>query len=193
MFERPSSSWPDAKNDIWRTKSDRFCTKVFTAYTTLRLHTCLRRFILIGAVVSFDYSQLFYTTEHVGLSHYNGCIMTPGLIMRSLIKHSARLLGNRRLITGRPFMESIINSCHHATVWENTQCLRKYRQISNIRRIQSQNLHVSRFGLQLSLPNPLKVIVKWRLKLSLEQYRQAMLQLHLSDQQFHNPLRCGLY
>ena len=174
MFELPLSSWPDAKNDIWKTKSDRFCTKVFTLYTTLRLHTCLRRFILIGAVVSFDYSQLFYTTEHVGLSHYNGCIMTRALIMRSLIKHSASLLGNRRLITERPFMESIIHSCHHATVWENTQCLRKYRQISNISFTKSQNVNVSRFGLQLSLPNPLKLRVKLRLKLSLEQHRQAM-------------------
>ena len=147
---------------------------MFILYTTLRLHTCLRRFILIGAVVSFDYSQLFYTTEHVGLSHYNECIMTPGLIMRSLIKHSARLLGNRRLITERPFMKSIIHSCHHATVWGNTQCLRKYRQISNIRRTKSPNWNVSRFGLHLSLSNPLNLRVKWRLKLSLEQHRQTM-------------------
>ena len=182
MFEFPLSSWPDAKNDIWKTKSDMFCTKVFILYITLRLHTWfLRRFIFIGAVVSFDYSQLFYTTEHVGLYHYNGCIMTPALIMRSLIKHSARLLANRRLITERPFMESIIHSCHHASVCENTQRLRKYRQISNISRTKSQNLNVPRFGLQLSLPNPLKLRVKWRLKLSLEQHRQAMFQLHLSD------------
>ena len=45
----------------------------------------------------------------------------------------------------------------------------------------------------LSLPNPLKPCVKLRMKTWLEQRRQAMLQLHLSDQQFDCLLRCGLY
>ena len=56
-----------------------------------------------------------------------------------------------------------------------------YRQFSNIRRTQSQNINVSRLVLQLSLPNPLKPGVKLKTKMLLEQRRQAMVQLHLSD------------
>ena len=40
-----------------------------------------------------------------------------------------------------------------------------YCKISNIRRTKSQNLYVSRLGLQLSLPNILKPNVKWRMKM----------------------------
>ena len=47
---------------------------------------------------------------------------------------------------------------------------------------KSQNLNVSR--LLLSLPNPLKPGVKSIMEMQLEQRRQAMLQLHLSDQKF---------
>ena len=51
---------------------------------------------------------------------------------------------------------------------------------------QTENLSVSRLVLvlQLSLGNISKPVVKWRMKMYLEQRRQAMLQLHLSDQQF---------
>ena len=41
----------------------------------------------------------------------------------------------------------------------------KYRQFSNIRRTQSQNIIVSHLVLQLSLPNPLKPCVKLRMKM----------------------------
>ena len=68
-----------------------------------------------------------------------------------------------------------------------------YRKISNIRRTKSPNLNVSRLVLQLSLPNPMKPGVKSRMKMQLEQRRQAMLQLHLSDRQFCCLLRCDLY
>ena len=40
-----------------------------------------------------------------------------------------------------------------------------YRQVSNIRRTESQNLNVSRLGLQLSLRNILKPGVKPRMKM----------------------------
>ena len=60
----------------------------------------------------------------------------------------------------------------------------EYRQISNIRRTKSQNINVSRLVLQLSLPSLLKPRIKFRMKMSLEQRQQAMLQLHLIDQQF---------
>ena len=68
-----------------------------------------------------------------------------------------------------------------------------YRQFSNIRRTQFQNINGSRLVLQLPLPNPLKPGIKLRMKMKLEQRRQAMLQLHLSDQQFYCLLRCVLY
>ena len=40
-----------------------------------------------------------------------------------------------------------------------------YRQVSNIRRTESQHLKDSRSVLQLSLPNPLKPDVKSRMKM----------------------------
>ena len=53
--------------------------------------------------------------------------------------------------------------------------------------------NVSRLVLQLSLPNPLKPGVTSRMKMLLEQRRQAMLQLYLSDHQLYFLLRCDLY
>ena len=58
-----------------------------------------------------------------------------------------------------------------------------YREISYIRHNKSHNLKVSRLVLQLSLPNQLKPGVKSRMKMELEQRRQAIVQLHLSDQE----------
>ena len=52
---------------------------------------------------------------------------------------------------------------------------------------------MSRLVLQLSLCNILKSCVKSRMKIYLEQSRQAMLQQHLSDQQFYCLLRRDLY
>ena len=40
-----------------------------------------------------------------------------------------------------------------------------YRKISNIKRTKSQNLSVSRLGLQLSSHNILKPRVQWRMKM----------------------------
>ena len=57
---------------------------------------------------------------------------------------------------------------------------------------QIQNFNVSGLILLLSLPNALKPGVKLRKKMWLEQRRQAMLQLHLNDQQVYCPLRCFL-
>ena len=59
-----------------------------------------------------------------------------------------------------------------------------YRQISKIRHTKFQNLNISRLVLQLFLCNILKPGVKSKMKMQLEQRQQAMLQLHLSDQQF---------
>ena len=70
---------------------------------------------------------------------------------------------------------------------ENTYC-----KICNISGTKSQNLNDSRLVLQLPLPNPLEPGVKFRMKMWLEQRRQVMLQLHLSDQQVYC-LRCVLY
>ena len=63
----------------------------------------------------------------------------------------------------------------------------------NIRCTKHQDLNNSPLALQLSLPNPLKPGVKSGMKMSLEQRRQAMLQLHLSDEQFYCLPMCDLY
>ena len=55
------------------------------------------------------------------------------------------------------------------TIWRENHI-----QISNISRARSQTLNVFRLGLQLSLPNPLKPGVKSRMKMYLEQHRQAI-------------------
>ena len=68
-----------------------------------------------------------------------------------------------------------------------------YRKTSSISRTKSQSLKVSCILVQLSSRNPLKPDVKLRMKMYLEQRRQAMLQLHLSYQQFYCLLRCNLY
>ena len=47
----------------------------------------------------------------------------------------------------------------------STAMLLTYRQFSNIRCTQSQNINGSRLILQLSLPNPLKPGVKLRMKM----------------------------
>ena len=60
-----------------------------------------------------------------------------------------------------------------------------YCQTTSIRHTKSKNLNVSHLVLQLSLPNPLKPGGKLRMKIQLEQCLQAMLQLHLNDQQFY--------
>ena len=86
------------------------------------------------------------------------------------------------------------SSCSKLWAWFSDDIrVKQYRQTSNISRIISQNLNVSRPILQLSLPNPLKPGVKSIMKMFLEQRRQAMLQLHMSDQQIHCLLMCDLY
>ena len=57
-------------------------------------------------------------------------------------------------------------------------------KIFNISCTKSINLNDSHFVLQLSLPNPLKPDVKWRMKMYLEQRGQVMLQLHLIVNKF---------
>ena len=77
--------------------------------------------------------------------------------------------------------------CHHWCY----PCI--YGEISSIRTIKSKNLSVSRLILPLSLRNPLKSGVKSNVKMLLAQRRQAMLQLHLNDQQVHCLQCCDLY
>ena len=55
------------------------------------------------------------------------------------------------------------------------------------------NLDIYRLSLQLSLRNLLKLSARRRMKVQLEQRRQAMLQPHMSEQQLNWPLKCGLY
>ena len=64
---------------------------------------------------------------------------------------------------------------------------------SSISPTKFQNLNVSCILMQLSSLNLLKPGVKLIMKMLLEQHRQVMLQLHLSDQQFNCQLKCILY
>ena len=61
-------------------------------------------------------------------------------------------------------------------------------EISNIRPTKSQNSNVSRLDLQLPLRNILDQYI-----LDIYGMLEAMLQLHLSDQQFNYLLKCDLY
>ena len=82
----------------------------------------------------------------------------------------------------------VINMCHQQAGKANGKWNVKlyiFCKISNVRGTKSQNLDNSHLVLQLSLPNPLKPGVKSRMKVQLEQRWQAMLQLHMSDQQFY--------
>ena len=65
-----------------------------------------------------------------------------------------------------------------------------YLQISHFRCTKSQNLNVSHLISSRPCLNLLMPCVKSRMKMQLEQCRQAMLQLHLNDQQFYCLLRC---
>ena len=67
-----------------------------------------------------------------------------------------------------------------------------YHKTSNISCTKYQNSNVFRLVWQFSLPNPLKPGVNSMLKMWLEQHRQAILQLHLSDQQVYCLIRCDL-
>ena len=98
--------------------------------------------------------------------------------------------------TGKTAKCSIINSFKIVSC--NINCCivqkSKYHKTSNMIRPKCQNLNVSHLVLQLSLPNPLKLSVKSKMEIQfgLEQ-RQALLQLHLSEQQLCCLLRCDIY
>ena len=68
-----------------------------------------------------------------------------------------------------------------------------YRKTSSISGTKFQNLNISCILMQLSSLNSLKPGDKLIMKMLLEQRRQAMLQLHLSYQQFYCLLRGDLY
>ena len=89
---------------------------------------------------------------------------------------------------GLSFVNTTMKFFKLAAVNQNT-----YRQISYINHTKFQNSKVYRLVWQLSLCNLLKPGVKSRMEMQSEQRRQAMLQLHLSDQQFYCLLRCDLY
>ena len=83
-----------------------------------------------------------------------------------------------------------VTVCCHQMI---SHSLSQYCKTSNIRGTKSQILNDSHLVLQLFLPNPFQPGIKSKMKLQLEQRRQAMLQLHLSDQQVYCQLRCNLY
>ena len=58
---------------------------------------------------------------------------------------------------------------------EKISATQAYRQTSNISNAKSQNLNIFRLVLQLPLLNLLNPGVKLRMKMQLDQWRQAML------------------
>ena len=72
------------------------------------------------------------------------------------------------------------------------EIINRHCQTSSIRRIKLHHFNVSRPVLQLSLAYPLKPGVKPTMKMYLEQRRQAMLQLHLRDEQLYYPQTSAL-
>ena len=102
-----------------------------------------------------------------------------------LWKRTSNLIYSIVLINKRPYV-------YHGWAFILQSAIRD-RKTSSISRTKSQNLNVSHIVLQLSLLNPLKPNVKLIMKMLLEQRRQAMLQLHLSYQQFYCLLRCDLH
>ena len=89
----------------------------------------------------------------------------------------------------------MINCTFYANISVANENIRQlhYRRIFYKSRTKCQNLNVPCLVLQLSLPNPLKPGVKPRMNMRLEQRRQAMLQLHLRDEQFYRLLNRVLY
>ena len=64
------------------------------------------------------------------------------------------------------FLRDLLSHCLQYCILLDADILKvDYLQTSTIRRTKSQNLDVSRFVLQLSLPNPVKLGVKSRIKL----------------------------
>ena len=92
----------------------------------------------------------------------------------------------------------VIRATRHESVYtpgESTRscCRNIYRKISNISRTKSENLNVSRLGLKFVFARYIETTFKGRMKMQLEQHRQEMPQLHLSDRQFNCLLKCVLY
>ena len=63
------------------------------------------------------------------------------------------------------WLDHIVSTFSMREIIPEMDVLHNYRQISNIRRTQSPNLNVPRLVSQLSLPNPLKPVVKSRMKM----------------------------
>ena len=136
---------------------------------------CLGLNVLIEMPYSLNYRNVAWQARC--FIFWKACFQTPKAVLSGIVASV------KPLRTCMLYSKGESRATHCST----------YRKISNIRRINSPNLNVSRLVLQLSLPNPLKPGVKSRMTMLLEQRRQAMLQLHLSDRQFYCLLRCALY
>ena len=90
-------------------------------------------------------------------TYYHGAVQQSMYTLHNIIeRRNKRSLGNTSLNTVPSQTKRFTNTRPFNY---------KYRQFSNIRRTQSQNINVSRLVLSLSLPNPLKPGVKLRMKM----------------------------
>ena len=103
--------------------------------------------------------------------------------------HSRKCIWKCYLRNGDHFVEGEIGKSFIVVALKRNKTLllpgSTSRQISSITHTKSKHLNVSSLLLQLPLPNPLKLGVKTRMKMQLVQRRQAILPIHLSDQQFY--------
>ena len=122
---------------------------------------------------SLGMDKLFHSTFFLAINYFS-------MMGLKLIQFSKK--GHREL--SKFDYTSTLDSHRFLNITKSTD-----RKIFNISSTKSENSSDCCLVLQLPLANPLKPGVKLRMKMYLEQRRQAMLQLHLGDQQFYFQLR----
>ena len=132
--------------------AQRSVTRCFGVFSDLRLNKRLSK-------KSWDWCLRGHR------AHYVASLMIYHICVTSIIVLNA--------FTPIDFMSAL----PQAIIWPGTSGMSlpesMYREFSNIRRTKSQNLNDSRLVLRLSPPNTLKPGVKSRMKMYLEQRRQA--------------------
>ena len=169
-----------------------------------------RPFRRVTAITSF-FKKIVYCNE--GGHHDNLFVKAVRMMTYTYFKEFVCWAAETRLASESRFVDVAVGMWWNQLLWPPATCIPQHmhnfctvkickclfgtesmsesHQISNIRFTKSQNLNVSRLGLQLVLFAQY-IEARW-MKVWLEQHRQVMLQLHLSDQQFKCLLKCVLF
>ena len=137
----------------------------------------------------YSTTNLYFTQDdiwYLSIEHINACAVPRGeascfnsQIVVTEIASTTPIATLTQVIQCNAFIWNELGTESSAGRWKTTD----YHQTSNTGRTRYKTLHVSRLVLQLSLSNPFKRGIKSRMKMQLEQRRQAMPQKHLGDQQ----------